>query len=192
MARRVHDMRHADISSVVETLAAEMPHLALVPGPIHVTRRRPPAPVYLLDVTVESGDQTRAHGVLWDGVLNASPQDTTDGPSPVEALLAAVAACFVRNLRWVADGAHVTFDRIGLHLATEHDDDPPAISQVHVEVDLQTDAPPARVAGIVERALRTGTITRTVARAVDFSITLRINGDDWPVDLAAVGLKPPA
>jgi hypothetical protein len=57
---------------------------------VHVTRRRPPAPpVYLLDVTVEPGERTRAHGVLWDGVLNASPRDTTDGPSPVEALLAA-------------------------------------------------------------------------------------------------------
>jgi uncharacterized OsmC-like protein len=159
--------------------------------PIHVIRRRPSAPpVYLLDVTVEPGDRTRAHGALWDGVLNASPQDTPDGPSPVEALLAGVAACFVRNLSWVADGAHVTFQRIGLHLAAERDDDPPAISQVHLDVELETDAPPKRVAGIVERALQTGTITRTVARAVDFSMTLRINGDDWPVDLAAVGLKP--
>jgi uncharacterized OsmC-like protein len=161
-------------------------------GEVHVTRRRPSAPpVYLLDVTVDSGDRTRAHGVLWDGVLNASPQDTVDGPSPVEALLAAVAACFVRNLRWVADGAHVTFDRIGLHLAAERDDDPPAISQVHVDVDLETDAPPARVAGIVNRALRTGTITRTVARATDYSMTLQINCDQWPVDLDAVELKPP-
>jgi uncharacterized OsmC-like protein len=156
---------------------------------VHIVRRRPASsPVYLLDVEVKRGDRTRASGALWDGMLNASPEDLTDGPSPVEALLAAVAACFVRNLRWVADGAHVEFDRIGLHLAAERNDDPPAISQVHVDVDLETEAKPARVAGIVERALRTGTITRTVARAVDFSMTLRINGSEWALDLESVGL----
>lgn len=157
--------------------------------PLHVIRRRPPAPlVYLLDVEVRPGDRTRARGVLWDGVLNASPDDTNDGPSPVEALLAGVAACFVRNLRWVADGAHVSFDRIGLHLAAEREDDPPAISAVHIDVDLDGDAPGARVVGIVERALRTGTITRTVSRAADLTMSLRVNGEEWPVDLAAAGL----
>lgn len=157
--------------------------------PLHVIRRRPPSPAeYLLDVEVGPGDRTRARGILWDGVLNASPDDTNDGPSPVEALLAGMAACFVRNLRWVADGAHVEFDRIGLHLAAERDDDPPAISAVHVDVDLDGDAPAARVVGIVERALRTGTITRTVSRAAELTMTLRINGDEWPLDLAAAGL----
>jgi len=156
---------------------------------VHIVRRRPASsPVYLLDVEVKHGDRTRVRGALWDGLLNASPEDLTDGPSPVEALLAAVAACFVRNLRWVADGAHVEFDRIGLHLAAERDDDPPAISLIHVDVDLETAADPARVARIVERALRTGTITRTVARAVGFSMTLRINGAAWAIDLGSVGL----
>jgi hypothetical protein len=70
--------------------------------------------------------------------------------------------------------------RIGLRLAAERDDDPPAISHVHVAVDLETDAAPARVVGIVERELRTGTITRTVARAVDYSMTLSVNGTEWP------------
>lgn len=157
--------------------------------PLHVIRRRPPSPSeYLLDVEVRSGDRTRARGVLWDGVLNASPEDTNDGPSPVEALLAGMAACFVRNLRWVADGAHVEFDRIGLHLAAEREDDPPAISAVHIDVDLDGDAPAARVVGVVERALRTGTITRTVSRAAELTMSLRVNGEEWPVDLAAAAL----
>jgi uncharacterized OsmC-like protein len=150
--------------------------------PLHVIRRRPASPpVYLLDVVVDSGDRTRAHGALWDGVLNASPDDGTDGPSPVEALLAAVGACFVRNLRWVADGAHVEFARIALHLAARRADDPPAIEGVRLEVELTTDAPPARVAGVVERALRTGTITRTVGRAVRLEVMVRVNGLRLPV-----------
>jgi uncharacterized OsmC-like protein len=153
-----------------------------VNSPPRILRRRPPSlPVYLLDVDIGQDGRTRAHGPLWDGVLNASPADDTDGPSPIEALLAAVAACFVRNLRWVADGAHVGFRHVALRLAAEREDDPPAIRAVHLEVNLETDAPSARVAGIVERALRSGTITRTVGRAVDLDIVLSINGEQWPV-----------
>lgn len=160
-------------------------------GSVKVTRRRPAAPpVYLLDVEVKHGDRTRVSGALWDGVLNASPEDINDGPSPVEALLAGVAACVVRNLRWVADGAHVVFQRIELHLAAERDDDPPAIRQVHLVIELDTEAAAPRVAGIVERALRSGTITRTVARAVSLTVELRVNGvpttvvvPDWRASL---------
>jgi len=152
--------------------------------PLHVIRRRPDAtPVYLLDVNVERGGRTRSHGALWEGVLNATPEDDVDGPSPVEALLAGVAACFIRNLRWVADGAHVEFDKVALHLAAERDDDPPALRDVRLEVELTTAAAPARVAGIVERALATGTITRTVGRATHFSIGVRVNGTEVPVQV---------
>lgn len=150
----------------------------MTPPPFRVIRRRAPAPpVYLLDVVAEQGGRTQARGALWDGVLNASPEDGTDGPSPVEALLAAVAACFVRNLRWVADGVHVEFARIALHLAAQRYDNPPALNGIRMEIDLAADAPAPQVVGVVERALRSGTITRTVARAVQLDIVLRINGD---------------
>jgi uncharacterized OsmC-like protein len=154
----------------------------MVASPLRVTRRRPPSPpVYLLDVTVDRGDRTRVRGALWDGVLNASPEDDIDGPSPVEALLAGVAACFVRNLRWLADGRHIEFGRICLQLAAQRDDDPPAISHVRLEAHLETDALARRVAEVVEGALRTGTITRTVARATRFEFELRVNGVHMPV-----------
>jgi uncharacterized OsmC-like protein len=121
-------------------------------------------------------------------VISRRPASSPVYLLPVEALLAGVAGCFVRNLRWYADGSHVELGRIGLRLAAEREDDPPAITEVHMNVDLETDAPPPRVHGIVERALRTGTITRTVARSAAFSMTLRINGEEWPTDLAAAGL----
>ena len=70
----------------------------------------------------------------------------------MEALLRGV-RLLVRNLRWVADGAHVAFDRIELRLAAERDDDPPMIREVRLEVRLDTDATARRVAGVVERAL---------------------------------------
>jgi uncharacterized OsmC-like protein len=153
-----------------------------VSAPARIIRRRPAgSPVYLLDVTADRGDRTRVMGILWDGVLNAAPQDDADGPSPVEALLAGVAGCFVRNLCWLADGRHIAFHRVRLRLAAERSDDPPAITEVRLEAEIRTDAEPARVVGVVERALETGTITRTVARAARFEFVLRINGAPTPV-----------
>ncbi|MEO8246208.1 MAG: OsmC family protein [Chloroflexota bacterium] len=159
-------------------------------APVHVIRRRAPSPpVYLLDVVLDRGGRTQAHGALWDGVLNASPEDDLDGPSPVEGLLAGVAGCFVRNLRWVADGRHVDFAQIRLQLAAERDDEPPAISHVRLEADLRTDAPTRRVIEVVESALRTGTITRTVARAAHLQFVLRVNGVPAQVEVPDWGTR---
>jgi hypothetical protein len=65
------------------------------------------------------------------------------------------------------------------------EDEPPALIGVTLVAELVTDAPPARVAGIVERALRTGTITRTVGRAVSLEIVIRVNDTVVPVQVPA-------
>jgi uncharacterized OsmC-like protein len=146
------------------------------PAGAHLVRKHEAQPVYLLDVDAGDGRRTNVHGPLWDGVLNATPDDDIDGPSPIEALLAAVAGCFVRNLRSVADSAHISFERVELHLAAERSDDPPAVTAVRLDAELTTAAPIATAARIVELALRYGTITRTVARASRFEVRASING----------------
>jgi uncharacterized OsmC-like protein len=146
-------------------------------GATHPIRRKHTAqPVYLLDVSAGPGRRTEVHGPLWDGVLNATPDDDIDGPSPIEALLAAVAACFVRNLHSTAESAHIVFDRVELHLAAERSDDPPAVTAVRLDAELSTSAPLKTASRVVELALRYGTITRTVARACQLEVRASING----------------
>lgn len=58
-----------------------------------------------------------------------------------------------------------------------------ALTSIPLEADLATGAPRARVADVVERALQSGTITRTIARAVALDIVLLINGDPVPIDV---------
>jgi uncharacterized OsmC-like protein len=147
-------------------------------------RKRPAQPVYLLDVSAGEGRRTTARGALWTGVLNATPDDDIDGPSPIEALLAAVAACFVRNLCSVAQSAHIVFERVELRLAADRSDDPPAVTAIRLEADLSTEAPLATAARVVELALRYGTITRTIARAAHFEARVSVNGS--PVEVADV------
>ena len=143
---------------------------------VGVRRRHEAEPVYLLNVSAGPGLRTVVRGALWDGVLNATPDDDIDGPSPIEALLAAVAGCFVRNLHSTAESAHISFDRVELHIAAERSDDPPAVTAVRLDAELSTKAPLATASRVVALALRYGTITRTVARASHFEVRASING----------------
>ena len=150
-----------------------------------LVRKREAEPVYLLDVTAAPGQRTLAAGGLWDGVLNSTPDDDIDGPSPIESLLAALAGCLARNLRSTADSAHIVLDRVELRVAATRSDDPPVVTSVIVDAEISSASPPARVRRVVELALRYGTITRTLARACPLEIRLSVNGTPVDLDVAA-------
>jgi uncharacterized OsmC-like protein len=138
------------------------------------------APVYMLEAEAAPGTRTRVHGPLWDGVLNATPDDDTDGPNPVEALMAAAVACMARNLRSVTDSAHVRFDHVAIRVAVERADHPPAITALRLDLAITTVAPVGQARRLVELALRDATITRTLARGLDLTVFLTIN--DSPME----------
>jgi uncharacterized OsmC-like protein len=140
--------------------------------------------VYMLEADVAPGTRTRVRGPLWDGVLNATPDDDTDGPNPIEALMAAAVACMARNLRSVTDSAHVRFDRVAIRVAVERSDQPPAITALRLDVAITTDVPAGRARRLVELALRDATITRTLARGLDLAVLLTIN--DGPMEVLDV------
>ena len=157
------------------------------PVRIRVVRRKHQAqPVYLLDVTAVRGQRTRADGALWDGVLNATPDDTTDGPSPVEALMAALAGCLIRNIASMAESARLSIERVELHVAANRSDDPPVVTALVVDGDVTADAPFERVQRVLERAIRYGTITRTLAQACPLRIDLTIGGVPAAIDVPAL------
>lgn len=149
-------------------------------------RKHQAQPVYLLDVTAIRGQRTRADGALWDGVLNATPDDATDGPSPIEALMAALAGCLIRNISSMAESAHIMIDRVELHIAANRSDDPPLVTRLVVDGDITCDAPFERVQRVLERAIRYGTITRTLAQACPLRIDLAIGGRPAALDVPAL------
>ena len=95
-------------------------------------------------MTSAPGERTQASGMLWDGVLNATPDDTNDGPNPIEALMAALGACVVRNLASTAESAHLVIDRVRILVAADHSDDPPAVTDVRLDIDVRSGAPVSR------------------------------------------------
>lgn len=149
-----------------------------------IQRKHAAAPVYMLEAEAAPETRTRVRGALWDGVLNATLDDDVDGPTPIEALMAALVGCVVRNLRSVTDAAHVRFDRLAMHVAAERSDDPPAITALRLDLSITTDAPADRARRLVDLALRDATITRTLARGLDLSVHLTIN--DGPAEVHRV------
>jgi uncharacterized OsmC-like protein len=148
-----------------------------------------PAAVTLLHVSANPGAEVTAAGTEWHTALNVLPGPSADGPDPVEALLASLAACFVRCLRWVAEGAHVSVDRCELDLAAARDELPPAVRLIRMEVTLDSRASDERVVSVVRRALRAGTVTRTIARASELSVVLRLNGVLHPIAPGTLHLR---
>lgn len=147
-------------------------------------RKHQSAPVYMLHAEAAPGTRTRVRGVLWDGVLNATPDDDIDGPSPVEALMAALVGCVTRNVRAVTDSAHVSFDRVTMDVAADRSDKPPAITTLRLDLAITTDVAVERARRLVRLALRDATITRTLARALDLVVRLSIN--DGPAEIVDV------
>jgi uncharacterized OsmC-like protein len=143
-------------------------------------------PVSLLEVTAERGTRTRADGPLWGGVLDATPDDSTDGPLPIESLLAALAGCLVRNMTAEADCASIALDRIVLRVAAGRTDDPPLVASLAVEADVTSDASAEVVARVMDLALRHGTIIRTPAAACPLGVTLSVNGTTRTIDVPAI------
>lgn len=140
-----------------------------------IRRKHTAAPVYMLEAEAAPGTRTRVHGALWEGVLNATSDDDIDGPSPVEALMAALVGCVTRNIRSVTDSAHVSFDRLTMKVAADRSDDPPAITVLRMDLAVTTDVPFDRARRLVQLALRDATITRTLARGLRLEVLLTIN-----------------
>jgi uncharacterized OsmC-like protein len=143
-------------------------------------RARDAAPVDMLEAKAATGARTRARGALGDGVLNATPNEGINGPSPIEALLAALVGCVARNLRSVAQSAHVQLERLLMRVATGRSDDPPAITALRRGLAITTEMPVDRTRRPLELALRDATIARTLAPGLDLTMLLTIN--DSPVE----------
>jgi uncharacterized OsmC-like protein len=145
----------------------------------------PTPPVLLMEVTAEAGRPTRADGVLWNGTLNATPADSPEGQLPIESLMAALGGCLVRNLCSAAADDAIPLERVELRLAATRSDDPPSIATLRAEIAIEADAPPERVCHAVERSIRFGTITRTLARACELDIHVSHVGAPLALDVEA-------
>ncbi|MDA8051152.1 MAG: OsmC family protein [Rhodospirillales bacterium] len=106
-------------------------------------------------------------------VMDTDPAGRKDAFNPAELLLAAVAACMLKNLERVAPILSFRFSGAEVRLSGVREDRPPRIVRIDYEMLIETDETDRRLALMHENIRKFGTISNTVAGAVDLQGVLR-------------------
>lgn len=105
-------------------------------------------------------------------VMDTDPVGRRDAFNPAELLLAALAACMLKNLERLAPMLSFRFHGAELRLHGVRQDRPPQITHIDYELLVDTDESDHRLALMHENIRKYGTIFNTVAAAVTVSGTL--------------------
>lgn len=111
-------------------------------------------------------------------VRNASvPLDTSlagsvDAFSPVELLLAALAACMIKGVERSAPMLGFAFRSVDVRLNAARQDAPPLIQSIAYELTIDTDEPDRRLELLHTNVRKYGTISNTLAAAVTLTGTV--------------------
>jgi uncharacterized OsmC-like protein len=109
-------------------------------------------------------------------VMDTEPAGRPDAFNPAELLLAAVAACMLKNLERLAPMLSFRFTGAEVSLSGRRQDKPPRFVRIDYEMLIETDESDRRLALMHDNIRKYGTISNTVAAAVELSGVLRRKG----------------
>jgi uncharacterized OsmC-like protein len=131
--------------------------------------------------TAPASTTYRVHGVSRPGGhgkircnttdIKADTGSISDGyrPGPAELLCAALAACLLKNIERYSEMLPFEYQIASAVVDAERRDAPPAMTRMHYRLELVTDEPPHRVELLHRNIRKYGTITNTLAAAVDLT-----------------------
>lgn len=90
-------------------------------------------------------------------------------PGPAELLCAALAACLLKNVELYAEILPFQYELATVTVEAERRDVPPAMTKMHYRLELVTDESPHRVEMLHGNVRKFGTITNTLAAAVELT-----------------------
>lgn len=90
-------------------------------------------------------------------------------PGPAELLCAALAACLLRNVERYSEILPFRYEVASVTIEAERHDVPPAMTKMHYRLELVTDEPAHRVELLHHNIVKFGTITNTLAAAVELT-----------------------
>lgn len=123
----------------------------------------------------------RVHGVSRPGghgtiqcnttEVKADTGSISDGfrPGPAELLCAALAACLLKNVERYAEILPFQYELATVTVEAERRDVPPAMTKMHYRLELVTDESPHRVEMLHGNLRKFGTITNTLAAALELT-----------------------
>ncbi len=105
-------------------------------------------------------------------VIDTDPDGRADAFNPAELLLAAVAACILKNIERVAPIIHFKFRGVRVSVHGIRQDSPPKMQQINYRIEVDTDEPEQRLALLHTNVRKYGTIYNTIAAGTELQGTL--------------------
>lgn len=106
-------------------------------------------------------------------VLGTDLAGRQDAFNPVELLLAALAACMIKGVERVAPMLAFEFSSVEVRLEAIRQDSPPKLVEIRYEIVMGSAETDARLDLMHRNILKYGTISNTLAGAVQLGGTLR-------------------
>lgn len=106
-------------------------------------------------------------------VLGTDLAGRQDAFNPVELLLAALAACMIKGVERVAPMLAFEFSSVEVRLEAVRQDSPPKLVEIRYEIVMGSAETDARLDLMHRNILKYGTISNTLAGAVQLGGTLR-------------------
>ncbi len=130
---------------------------------------------YEIKATIQQGGKAEA-------IANQSMVsfDATSGrdevlPNPAELLLTSLAACMLKNVQRYSEILKIPYRSARVTIHGIRNDNPPFMSQIHYNLEIDTDADERQLNVWHKNILKFGTITNTLKRACLLEGTLKKN-----------------
>ncbi len=140
---------------------------------------------YEIKAISKPGGQSMALANLEEIKIDTSAGTDERLPSPAELLLTALAGCILKNVERYSKILHLPYRCAQITVRGWRQDRPPAMQKIVYELFIDTDVDDKKLDLWHRNILRFGTITNTLAKAVDLSGTIsRIScGSDVPLSI---------
>ncbi|MDX1292995.1 MAG: OsmC family protein [Hyphomonas sp.] len=100
-------------------------------------------------------------------VIDTDLAGRPDAFNPAELFLASIAACMLKGIERVTPLLQFQLDGVAISLRGQRQDSPPKMLSVTYEISVETDEPDARLDLLHKNVRKYGTISNTVADALD-------------------------
>ncbi|HEC18846.1 MAG TPA: OsmC family peroxiredoxin [Gammaproteobacteria bacterium] len=122
--------------------------------------------------------RTDAHGSVVrckqaELIIDTDLKGRADALNPAELLLAAVAACILKNIERIAPIIDFHFHGVTVNVHGDRQDSPPKMSSIDYVINVDTDENDRKLALMHENIKKYGTVYNTVAPGTVLSGTLR-------------------
>ena len=118
-----------------------------------------------------------AHCKQAEIALDTDLQDRVDAFNPAELLLAAVAACILKNMERVAPMIQFEYRGVTVKVHGVRQDSPPKMTRIEYEIDVDSDENDRKLTLMHENIQKYGTVYNTVVTGTELKGVMRRIGD---------------